>query len=83
MGCPLRSPPKVLLDDSSIHGGPHEDLPHVSARLDARSAFFAQTVGTTYSASPRALCQPAAPFEDSSGSGLALLALMLTIASSF
>ena len=44
MGCPPRSPPKVRLDDSSIHAGSHEDLPHVSARLDARLAFLIQTL---------------------------------------
>lgn len=33
---PSRSPPKVRLHDSSIHGGFLEDMPHVRTRLDAR-----------------------------------------------
>jgi hypothetical protein len=33
---PSRTPPKVRLHDSSIHGGFLEDMPHVRARLDAR-----------------------------------------------
>ncbi len=36
LGCPPRTSPYVRLDDSSLHGGLLEGLPHVRARLDAR-----------------------------------------------